>query len=211
MTFYPVTALLLFPLMIVMLLFGRRLRDKHSNAITSTPTEGAVFALFGLLLAFTFSGAVARLDDHRKFIVEEANDIGTAYLRLDLLPAGAQPGLRQDFREYATVREHRFDEVPESPESIEAAEQTERLQSQIWSRSLAAASSPGANVDATKLLLPALNAMIDITATRRNAFNMHPPAIIFCCFTSLARPAPSWLATAWKQASTTGFTPYPSR
>ena len=97
MTFYPVTALLLFPLMIVMLLFGRRLRDKHSNAITSTPTEGAVFALFGLLLAFTFSGAVARLDDHRKFIVEEANDIGTAYLRLDLLPAGAQPGTASGF------------------------------------------------------------------------------------------------------------------
>ena len=60
MTFYPVTALLIFPLMIVMVLLGRRLRDKHSDAIISPPTEGAVFALFGLLLAFTFSGAVAR-------------------------------------------------------------------------------------------------------------------------------------------------------
>ncbi len=179
MTFYPVTAFLLFPLMIVMVLLGRYSRGRHTDVAISAPTEGAVFALFGLLLAFTFSGAISRFDDHRKLIVEEANDISTAYLRLDLLPAAAQPELRQDFREYAAIREHRFDEVPESPQSIDAAEKSERLQRQIWSRSLAAGTSPGANPDANKLLLPALNAMIDITATRRNAFNMHPPAIIF--------------------------------
>jgi hypothetical protein len=39
--------------------------------------------------------------------------------------------------------------------------------------------APGANPDATKLLLPALNDMFDITATRLNAFNMHPPSVIF--------------------------------
>ncbi len=179
MTFYPATAFLLFPIMIVMALLGRHLRGRRSDAIISATTEGAVFALFGLLLAFTFSGAVARYDDHRKLIVEEANDIGTAYRRLDLLPAAAQPALRQDFRDYAVVDEHRFDEVPENPQSIKTAEQADRLEDQIWSRSVAAASSPGANVDATKLLLPALNAMIDMTATRKNSYNLHPPSIIF--------------------------------
>ena len=53
--------------------------------------EGVVFALLGLLVAFTFSGAAARFDTRRQLIVEEANAIGTAYLRLDLLPADAQP------------------------------------------------------------------------------------------------------------------------
>ena len=179
MTFHPFSAFLLFPIMIVVALLGRRLRGKHSDAIISAATEGAVFALFGLLLAFTFSGAVARFDDHRKLIVEEANDISTAYRRLDLLPASAQPALRQDFRDYAAVAEHRFDEIPEDPQSIKATEQAERLEDQIWSRSVAAASSPGANVDATKLLLPALNNMIDITATRKNSYNLHPPSIIY--------------------------------
>src|SRR5262245_16132661 len=56
--------------------------------------EGAVFALLGLLIAFTFSGAAARFDTRRQLVVEEANAIGTAYLRLDLLPATAQPQLR---------------------------------------------------------------------------------------------------------------------
>ncbi len=46
--------------------------------------EGAMFALLGLLIAFTFSGAAERFERRRALIVEEANAIGTAYLRLDL-------------------------------------------------------------------------------------------------------------------------------
>jgi hypothetical protein len=46
--------------------------------------EGAVFGLLGLLIAFTFSGAASRFDDRRALIVEEANDIGTAWLRVAL-------------------------------------------------------------------------------------------------------------------------------
>ena len=60
-----------------------------------------MFALFGLLIAFTFSGALSRLDIRRGQVVDEANAIGTAYLRIDLLPAAAQPRLRESFREYA--------------------------------------------------------------------------------------------------------------
>ena len=67
----------------------------------ASAAEGAVFALLGLLLAFTFSGAASRFEDRRWFINSEANAIGTAYLRLDLLPAEAQPPLRDLFRRYA--------------------------------------------------------------------------------------------------------------
>ena len=66
--------------------------------------DGAVFALMGLLIAFTFSGAASRFEVRRALIVQETNDIGTAYLRLDLLPADAQPALRQDFRDYVDAR-----------------------------------------------------------------------------------------------------------
>ncbi len=57
--------------------------------------------------------------------------------------------------------------------------ETVRLQQEIWRTSLAAASASDAKPDAMKLLVPALNDMIDITSTRQNAFNMHPPAIVF--------------------------------
>jgi hypothetical protein len=174
MTFHPVSAIFVLPVMLVLLEMGRRFRIFHKSPAESGAIEGAIFALFGLLLAFTFSGAIARYDTHRQLIVEESNDIGTAYLRLDLLPAAAQPELRQLFRDYTSSRLHLYDTVTQ-----EISPASRQLQHEIWEKSVVAANSPGAKVDATKLLLPALNAMIDVTATRQNAFNMHPPAVVF--------------------------------
>ena len=54
-----------------------------------------MFGLMGLLIAFTFSGAASRFDARRELIVEEANAIGTAWLRLDLLDADQQPAIRK--------------------------------------------------------------------------------------------------------------------
>lgn len=173
MNFHPTSALLLLPVMILLLELGRRQRRRRDTEGSST-IEGAIFALFGLLLAFTFSGAVSRFDNHRLLLTEEVNDIGTAYLRLDLLPAERQPELRQLFRDYTNSRLHLFDAV-----GAEITPETARLQLAIWQRATAAASSPGANSDATKLLLPAINDMIDITSTRQNAFNMHPPPVVY--------------------------------
>ena len=81
MNFSPYSALLLLPAMILLLQLGHSLRLRQKTAPQSSAIEGAVFALFGLLLAFTFSGAVARYDAHRQLLLEESNDIGTAYLR----------------------------------------------------------------------------------------------------------------------------------
>src|ERR1700761_8202270 len=159
--------------MILLLELGRRQRRRRESEGSST-IEGAIFALFGLLLAFTFSGAVSRYDNHRLLLTEEVNDIGTAYLRLDLLPSQRRPELQQLFRDYTNSRLHLFDTV-----GPEISPETARLQGVIWQQATATASLPGANPDATKLLLPAINNMIDITSTRRNAFNMHPPAVVY--------------------------------
>jgi FtsH-binding integral membrane protein len=174
MTFTPFDAFFLLPAMIVLQQLGHGLRLRRQAAPQSSAIEGAVFALFGLLLAFTFSGAVARYDAHRELVIDERNDIGTAYLRLDLLPPQSQPQLRQLFRDYVDSRLHLYERTPG-----EISPATEQLQREIWQQSVAQVAAPGANPDAAKLLLPALNNMIDITATRQNAFHMHPPAIIF--------------------------------
>lgn len=174
MNFPPALAFVLLPTMLVSLEAGRRLRTRRVNVEGNSAIEGAVFGLFGLLLAFTFSGAVSRYDIHRQLLTQELNDIGTAYLRLNLLPAEAQPELRQLFRQYTGSRLHLFDAV-----GPEVSGETARLQSEIWQRCTVAVAQPGASPDAGKLLLPALNDMIDITSTRQNAFNMHPPDVVF--------------------------------
>ncbi len=67
----------------------------------------------GLLIAFTFSGALTRFDARRVQAVDEANAIGTAYLRVDLLPAAAQPKLREAFRSYADARIATYRKLPD--------------------------------------------------------------------------------------------------
>lgn len=44
------------------------------------------FQLIFALLGFTFAMAVARYDARREMVLQEANTIGTTYLRADLLP-----------------------------------------------------------------------------------------------------------------------------
>jgi hypothetical protein len=165
----------------------RRLANDPEGARTGTGTvDGAVFALLGLLIAFTFSGAASRFDARRALIVEEANNIGTAYLRLDLLPASAQPALRDSFRRYVESRLEVYRKLPDlEAVKVELARSTQ-LQGDIWSQAVAAGRLEGAPPAATILLLPALNQMIDITTTRTMATQMHPPVVIFVLLFGLA-------------------------
>jgi hypothetical protein len=177
-------AVALFIGMMIMLELGGRLGSRYealdpSGAHTGTgPVEGAVFALFGLLVAFSFSGAAGRFDARRHLIVEEANAIGTAYLRLDLTPPAAQPALRDLFRRYLDTRLQVYELLPDLDAAYDALERAARLQTEIWAQGTTACRD-AAPQPCTISLLPALNAMFDIATTRTAAARMHPPWIIF--------------------------------
>ena len=101
--------LALFAVMLAAAEAGRRIgvaRLARSDGLAKGggSADAATFALLGLLIAFTFSGAASRFQDRRDLIADEANAIGTAYLRLDLLPSEAQSPLRELFRRYVDVR-----------------------------------------------------------------------------------------------------------
>ena len=76
---------------------GRRWLARNPGGLPSGmgAAEGAIFGLMSLLIAFSFSGAASRFEARKHLITSEANAIGTAYLRLDLLPPAVQPGLKQ--------------------------------------------------------------------------------------------------------------------
>jgi hypothetical protein len=152
--------------------------DAHRPAGLGT-VETVAFGVLGLLLAFTFSGAASRFDARRALVVEEANDIGTAWLRLDLLPAASQPQLRDAFRRYADSRILMYRKVADLDFDGARAEYARAgaIQNEIWAGAIAACRE--APSQATIVLLPALNAMIDITTTRLAATEMHPPWIVY--------------------------------
>src|ERR1700736_3572874 len=82
---------------LVLLEIGRRIGVRQIKEEGETAAqglgaiEGAIFGLLGLILAFSFSGALTRFEARRHLVGEEANEIGTAWVRVALLPAEAQP------------------------------------------------------------------------------------------------------------------------
>jgi Protein of unknown function (DUF4239) len=178
-------AVLLFLGMLTLLEVGRRLgvsrRAKESEGERGNlgTIEGAVFALFGLLMAFTFSGAASRFNEKRMLIAEEANTIEAAYLRLQLVPEDARPRLQELFREYLDSRLSTYRLLPDMQAAEIEMARSEDLQEQIWIQAVGATRLPNAHPDAGKLLLPALNNMIDMETTRTMALQSHPPRIIY--------------------------------
>jgi hypothetical protein len=151
--------------------------------------DGAVFALLGLLIAFTFSGAASRFDNRRQLIVEEANNIGTAWLRLDVLPPDAAAQLRELFRQYLDSRLATYRKLEDNIPAAEAELiHSLKLQDEIW-KSAVAAGREGGIQPAEALLLSGLNAMFDIVTTRTAALRLHPPILIFAMLGGLALAA----------------------
>lgn len=139
--------------------------------------EGAVFGLLGLVVAFTFSSAAARFDSRRQLIAQEANAIGTAYLRLDFLAAADRLSLQASFRSYLDARLAQTQAEPGTAAAAAAEREALRLQGVIWEGAVAAV--PKAPLpSAPMLLVPALNEMIDITTTRSMAARLHPPSVV---------------------------------
>ena len=175
----------LFSAMLLFAEMGRRIgvprlaRDASALASGTSAAEGAVFGLLGLLIAFSFSGAASRFEDRRHLIVEEANAIGTAYLRLDLLPAGPRTELQALFRRYLDVRLATYRQDTLAASRRQARGEAATLQEEIWSKALAASLAPEVPPPTVGLVLSPLNEMIDITATRVMATLNHPPLIVF--------------------------------
>jgi hypothetical protein len=155
------------------LAFGAVARPAGLSAV-----EAVAFGLLGLLMALTFSGAAARLETRRGQIVEEANAMGTAWLRLDVLPAAAQPKLRDSFRHYTDSRIELYKVF--AREGLESARRENAravaLQNELWVAAVEASREVPA---APMLVLPALNAMFDIASSRVAATQMHPPMVVY--------------------------------
>ena len=151
-------------------------REPETTGVSAVAS--AIFALLGLLIAFTFSGAASRFDMRRTLIVQEANDIGTAYLRLDLLPQPARGELQEILRQYLDTRLGAYRAVPDRKRVEAFLVRSDVLREHLWTRSVTE-SQRSASTAATMLLLPALNAAFDTASTRLAATKEHPPGVIF--------------------------------
>ncbi|HLX54126.1 MAG TPA: hypothetical protein VKR58_09300 [Aquella sp.] len=174
-------------LMLICLETGRRIRSlafikknmMSSSGISNGPVETVIYALFGLLLAFTFTGAGTRFEARLHLITDEANAIGTAYLRIDFLPKEVQPQMRNLFKQYTLIRANAYKKINNEAYTKSMMDSTVNFQKQIWNMAVNNCEKQGASRDCSKLVMPSFNEMFDITTTREMAQQNHPPTIIY--------------------------------
>ena len=94
--------------------------------------------------------------------------------------------MRELFRKYLDSRLDIYRKLPDIEAAMAELSRSAKLQDEIWAEAVAATRLPGSHPEAGKLLLPALNEMIDITTTRTMAARIHPPLTIFVLLVLLA-------------------------
>ena len=159
--------------------FGKKeaARDPDGVRTGVGAVEAALFGLFGLMLAFNFNSASTRFNVRRALIVDEANALGTAWLRLDLAPPGEQPDLRDMFRRYLDSRLAVYAKLPDLEAAKAEMAHNVELQGALWSRAIQVAGKPGGEA-VQRSLLPALNQMFEVATSRTRAFFTHSSPVI---------------------------------
>jgi hypothetical protein len=181
----------LFSVLLISVFIGRKFgrwkmtRESQDKVEIVTVAEGAIFALLGLLVAFTFTSAYDRFEARKMYIIDEVNAIDTAYFRLDLLAPKTQAPLRQLFRQYTEARATIYKKMPNLRAVDAAIEQSIALQKTIWKQAMLACAITKSE-STTELLIPALNNMFEIAKKRQLIIHVHPPMAIFALLIGLA-------------------------
>lgn len=167
--------------------WGRSLRRKTDDATRSqlSALEGAMLAVLGLLLAFTFGMAGTRNEARRGAMVSEANAIGTAYLRTEILGEPHTASLRTSLREYTDIRldlggaQLHVDRIKRDRHRIS------ELQNQMW-KEVISATSGNKVTPASALVIASFNEMFDAQSSSDMATFARVPTIIFLLLAAVA-------------------------
>ena len=158
---------------------GLVLHDKHDDACKSQigTLQGAVLGLLGLLLGFTFAMAVQRYDIRRDLVVQEANAIGTTFLRASFLPESHRAEVESLLRRYVDLR-LQFLSAKIKQGEIDAVEKADaEIQQALWRHAVAAGRE--SNTPLVMGFVTALNDTIDLDATRLAAMRNHVPGMVW--------------------------------
>jgi hypothetical protein len=142
-------------------LVGRRIRSQsgaHQESVGVVQTT--LLGLVGLLLAFGLTMAVGRYDGRRAVVVQEANDIGTTYLRAQLLAEPSRSTSLDLLERYADQAVDLADHVPDSDRFDDDSARMADMQRALWSAAGDAVHAVPTGT-APRLYVESLNSMID--------------------------------------------------
>jgi hypothetical protein len=147
--------------------------------------EAASLGLLALLLGFTFSMALTRFDTRKQLVLDEANAIGTTYLRAQLLPNPARKEVSNLLRRYVDVRLDFYQAGVNQRKLQNVDDETEKLHKALWSYAMATGGRDPRAIP-TGLFIQSLNEVIDLHAKRVTAMENHVPESIFVLLSVVA-------------------------
>jgi hypothetical protein len=155
---------------------GRKVRSRLEETARSQVgvISGALLGLLALLLGFTFSMAQNRHGLRQGLVVEEANDIGTTYLRARQLPEPYRTETANLLRGYVDVRLDFFRAGVDQEHLKAANDRTTQLQNQLWSNALGVVGKDD-RMSTSGLFIQSLNNVIDDHEKRLAAMENHVP------------------------------------
>ena len=173
---------LLFSILLCLILGHALEKYRHAEEIqTVKPLQTAILALIGLLLAFTFSGAMHRFDTRRDLIISEVEAIRSAYYLVDVLKPQHQELLRNYFRQYVALRIEIYKRHSKA-EQKKLIQQTHLEQRQLWDHVVAIVHEDPEDSEKTFItesILPALNEVFKLTNIRITSITYHEPWVVY--------------------------------
>jgi hypothetical protein len=159
-------------------LVGKRLRHQHQ--VLREPfgvLQGALLGVVGLILAFGLTLAVGRYEDRRATTVAEANAIGTAYLRSQLIAEPARSRSIRLFPAYTDLAIKVTHEVPGGGSMKRTAASQGVIQRRLWHLG-GEAMSGAPTASAPRLYVDSLNTMFDAQTSRLSSLNNRVPGAV---------------------------------
>ena len=164
--------------MAIGLVLGRYLRHRSEHLREPVSVlQAALLGLVGLVLAFGLALAVGRYEARRTAVVDEANAIGTTYLRAQTLPEPIRTQSLERLVRYTDTSIALSKSIPESAQADAAIAAGQSLQRELWS--LAGQALAEKPVDsAPRLYVETLNNMIDMQTVRVAGLNNRVPGAV---------------------------------
>lgn len=168
--------ILLFIGCLIMVMIGKFFRQKFVDKDEAESKGGvnsllgALFGLWGFLLAFTFSNSASRFESVRNILVDETNAIRGVIMRADAFPDSFKAGFRADMKEYIHSRITYFDHVDNPQYMVKEKEKAILQYRKIWERNANITTLPGMTAPSNNMFL-ALSGLMD-NAAKRDALLM---------------------------------------
>lgn len=152
-------------------------KDPLLNTGEMGSISSALLGLLALILAFTFSMANSRFDERRELAIQEANAIGTVYLRTEFFPDSVQRELKSSLKIYLEERIGLFTSGVDVEKMLRHLKNADAEGNKLWDQ-VTSYSKSDPNLVKTSEIVPAVNEMIDLSTSRRASGEANIPTSI---------------------------------